>query len=160
MHVLINRYLKEYEEVVSAEPWYGVGVLATLKTIDYLIANERPASLGHSIAMILDHMIKWKRFTIEKLKENYEYKIQDNSTADWNHHLILNSEEEWKALIKTYLSAHRELLELLGAKEDDWLSHKTAGKDYTNDYLIRGSIQHDVYHTAQIRLIHKILKVV
>jgi uncharacterized damage-inducible protein DinB len=158
MKLLIDRYLKEYDEVVYEEPWYGEGVLSTLNTIDSLIANEKPALVNHSIAIILDHMIKWKRFTIEKLKENEEYKILNNTNADWNHHLILNSKEEWSALIQTYISTHRELQQLLSTKDDTWLTQTTAGKHYSNDYLIRGIIQHDVYHLAQIRLIHKMIK--
>jgi hypothetical protein len=52
MKLLIDRYLKEYDEVVYEEPWYGEGVLSTLNTIDSLIANEKPALVNHSIAII------------------------------------------------------------------------------------------------------------
>jgi len=51
-----------------------------------------------------------------------------------------------------------EILELLDTKSDSWLYEFVLGKDYTNEYMISGAIQHDIYHLGQINLIYSQLQ--
>jgi uncharacterized damage-inducible protein DinB len=156
--MLIEKYINDFDEVFSKQPWYGEAVLPTLNTINHAIAGRKPERVENTIAIIVDHMIKWKRFAIEKLKGNMDFKIEINSGADWNHHLVVNNEDEWQGLINMLISAQQELVQQLTLKNDEWLFQKTFGKDYSNDYLIKGIMDHDVYHLGQIRLLKKMLE--
>jgi len=50
------------------------------------------------------------------------------------------------------------MIHLLTTKPDTWMCHLVDGKDYKNEYMIMGAIQHDIYHIGQINFLYNQLK--
>lgn len=151
----IDALIAEYNDVFSGTPWFGESVLNSLKAIPYQQVNHRPATKDHSIADLCVHMLNWRRFGIEKLKDHAAFDIVLNSTADWEEGVILKNAEDWQALQDALEASQVAIITMLRTKSDQWLEQKAAGKAYTNLYLLRGILQHDIYHLGQIRWINR-----
>jgi|SRR5690606_3859740 len=98
-------------------------------------------------------MIQWKRFTIEKIKENESFHIELNSNQDWKKGKIY-TQEEFAELIRNFKTACEELIDLIKDKEDSFLENLAYNK-YSYKTLIEESIQHDIYHAGQLVLLRK-----
>ena len=151
----IEEVVKEYKEIFEGEPWHGEALLNTLEGISFQLVNYKPREDFHSIAELLNHLLAWRKFVLEKLHGNQEYDIEINSPQDWEQHIRLESLKEWRKLIEEVKSSQQEIEKTLSGKKDEWLLQYTPGKNYSNEYMMMGIIHHDVYHAGQIRLIRK-----
>src|SRR5690606_37079686 len=106
---------------------------------------------SNSLGQILEHMIQWKRFTLEKLKGNESFHIELNSDQDWNKGKIY-TQKEFAELIRSFKAACEELIDFISNKEDSFLDN-LAYKKYSYKTLIEGSIQHDIYQAGQLALL-------
>lgn len=140
-------------ETFNGDPWYGDSVMKKLKEIDFKIVNETSAHSSNTIAMIVQHLINWRTFAIEKLKGNSEFDILLNSKEDWAE-IIISNEIEWNELLLKLEETQNEIIKILTIMDDDeFLKTQTPGRNYNFEYLINGIIQHDIYHLGQIGII-------
>lgn len=149
--VEIKNIIASLEASFNGEPWFGDSVMSKLNSIQFKLINEQ-INDSNSIAKLVLHIIQWRIFTIEKLKENKNFDIELNSESDWPDTTIEN-EIRWKKLLEKLKQTQKELLELITKLDDSFLYRKTSGTDYTNGKLLEGIIQHDIYHLGQIGLI-------
>jgi len=78
--------------------------------------------------------------------------IRLGSDEDWAD-LVIKSRLEWKELKKEIMQSNDTLVGLLKEKEDDWLSTKLPGKVFSYNFMLKGIIQHDIYHIGQVNLL-------
>ncbi len=144
-----------YQEVFNGNPWYGDAVMKKLESLDHNHVNKVPDFMTHSIAMIVQHMISWRRFAIEKLNGNVAFDIQVNSTVDWGETEISN-ETEWKELLHQLQETQHEIIGFLNKMDnEEILKTQTSGRNYDFEFLFYGIIQHDIYHLGQIAIVNK-----
>jgi len=148
----IKEVTESLKTVYSGQPWYGNNLLHILSTIGSGNPNAN-FNGSNSLGQILEHMLQWKRFTIEKLKGNESFHIELNSVQDWNKEKIY-TQEEFAELISSFKTACEELMDFIKDKEDSFLEN-LAYKKYRYKTLIEGSIQHDIYHAGQLALLIK-----
>jgi len=154
----IEEIIKSLSEIFEGEPWYGESVMRKLENVPYVIGYKTCIPESHSVAQIVGHLIAWKTFAAEKLKNNEEYNIEIDSKEDWPV-IEVQSQEEWEDLKRKLVAAQSKIYEILLQKEDDsFLGDKVSGKEYNFGYLLNGIIQHDIYHLGQIGLIESQLK--
>ena len=140
------------EQTFDGNPWYGNSVIKNLEKIQDCDPNNS-FKKGNSIGQILEHMIAWRIFTIEKLKGNSEYLVEMNSKDDWNKEGNY-SDTDCQRLIDKLKETQKELISLIKKKSSDaWLSEKVPGSKYHFHYLLNGIIQHDIYHVGQIAIL-------
>lgn len=145
-------------EIFEGEAWYGHSVMRKLENVPYKIGYKTCVPESHSCAEIVAHLIAWKTFAIEKLKSNDEYAIEPDSEDDWPE-IEITSAQEWEVLKRKLVAAQSEIYRLLEEmKDDSFLDEKVKGEDYDFEYLLRGIIQHDIYHLGQIGLIESQFK--
>ncbi len=149
---MLTNLINEFNDVFEGEPWYGASVLDSLQAMPVELLNDKPYAAGHSVAVLLKHMLAWRIFVLEKLKQNKDYKIALNSPADWDHDFIISDSREWQQLIETYKQAQQELIVLLKEREEEWLLEQVPGNDYSYRHMLNGILYHDIYHLGQIRL--------
>ncbi|WP_165499056.1 DinB family protein [Gramella sp. KN1008] len=150
--------IRSLSEIFEGEPWYGESVMKKLENVPYKIGYETCVPDSHSVAEIVGHLISWKSFAAEKLNDNNGYDIEIDSETDWPI-VEIKSPEEWEALKRRLVAAQSNIYKFLEAKPDDsFLEEKVNGQDYNFEFLIRGIIQHDIYHLGQIGLIESQLK--
>ena len=129
-----------------------------LENVSYEIGYKTCIPESHSVAQIIGHLTAWKLYAVEKLHKNSDFEIRIDSKADWPD-IEVRSTREWEILKRNLVAAQSEIYEYLEKKEDDsYLDETVEGKEYTFEYLLRGIIQHDIYHLGQIGLIESQLK--
>ncbi|WP_109830085.1 DinB family protein [Reichenbachiella versicolor] len=151
---LINAAIESFE----GDLWLGDSLMGKLNDIDFKSVNRSLPNSTNSIAKIVQHIINWRVFMLEKLNDNHSFDIVLNTDNDWTD-ITINSESEWKSLLEKLISTQNELIQFLESLDsDDFLNRITSGKEYSFEYLIEGIIQHDIYHSGQIGLIYASVK--
>lgn len=130
--------------------------MTIMDKVSYSQVNVRPEGFSKSIAGLLRHMIAWRVFTIKKLRGMADFKIDPESAANWDSSNV--SEKEWNGLLKLLKKTQDALLGVFETLESENFTEGVPGSIYKKDYLIRGIIQHDVYHLGQIAVLKDIIK--
>ncbi len=154
----IEDCIVQIKEVFDGEPWYGTSILKVLENIPVEFWNQKAGKMSHSIAELVYHIIDWRSFVVEKLKNNTVYSIELNSEKDWRKQVSIVSQDQKKVIIKELNKTQELILEELDQKSDSWLNEFVLGKDYSNQYMINGLVQHDIYHLGQINMLYNMLK--
>ena len=143
--------LKTFKRVNDEKPWYGKSIT---KIITQEIDPNTQTGHAHSIGQILQHMISWRKFAIEKLKGNADFKIELEAKVNFDPERSY-SQEEYQALVGEFQRCQEEIISQMEAREGDaWLRDTVPGSKYSMHYLLQGIIQHDIYHAGQIALLH------
>ena len=142
------------DTVVKGTPYYGDSINSIIDQLTFEHANNAIED-GHSIAQILKHMQAWRLYAIEHLKGNDHYDLELGSDKDWSK-LIVNSPSEWNALKEEFKESHERLTGLLKRKDNSWLSIKMPGKEFSYNFMLKGIMQHDLYHIGQVNLLKNI----
>ena len=152
--MLASKLIKEIDEVLTGIPWYGSQVVKIIEQVDQKWIHEKKGG-PHSIADILLHMIAWTEETNERLKGKV---ASDPARGDWPD----PSEHSWVELIGLFMLSNDHLKNTIVKMDDKLLSEQVNDNRKVNfveseNYigLIRGIIQHNIYHSAQIALLNK-----
>ena len=81
-----------------------------------------------------------------------DYDIELGSDMDWPD-IIINSPSEWDELKEEFKQSHETLIDLLKGKDDNWLSTKLPRKEFSYNFMLKGIMQHDLYHIGQVNLL-------
>ena len=147
----IDKVSFQFSNAFNGTPFYGDSIWKSIESIPYEKANNA-FNGGHSIAQILSHMLVWRDFAIRKIKGDTAYDVEIGSEVDWPK-VNIQSEAEWKELKDRFQQSQTHILELLKEKDDNWLKEKLPGKPYSYNAMIKGTIQHDIYHTGQVNVL-------
>jgi len=150
----VEKLVFQFENVFRGTPYYGDSVSNILDQITFESANNS-VNNGHSIAQILQHMLAWRILAIEHLKGNVDYDIELGSNVDWPD-IKMNTPLQWKSLNEAFANSNEVLIELLGEKTDDWLNSKMPKKEFSYNFMLKGILQHDIYHSGQINLLKSV----
>ncbi len=155
MNTELEKIAHRLTEMFDEQPWFGPQLLKKLQSIPFEYWNTKATPSKNDVARLLQHMINWRIFTIEKLKGNDDFNIELNSEADWSD-VSISTEEDKNALINEFMDTQQQILELLKSKDDSLLDKPVGSRDYNFRYLLEGIIQHDIYHLGQIALVARI----
>ena len=150
--LLIAEQLKDTYE---GTPWFGRNIKEILNEIDESIVSEKPNG-QHSILELLWHMITWKEFTINRLR-NEDTDLQYFEKNDWRK-LEHGDNSLWRKGLELFEQLHSELLEVVQQQKDELLSRTVEGKNYDFRKLLYGAVDHDIYHLGQAAYLKKMLK--
>ena len=150
--IKIDSYLQSARDSFEGKPWYGTSTMRILEQVTDSQINVVPEGFQKSIATLLRHMLAWKIFVIAKLKGDAEYRIPEASSTNWDHEPI-ESWEAWQKFIVEIQEKHAEFLRHVDSLSDIDLDQQVEGSIYSKEYLIRGAIQHDIFHLGQIALL-------
>lgn len=140
--------LKDFRDYHDNKPWYGKSVMAVLNSIKW---SSIDPSKAKSIISILAHLVQWKKFILEKLKDNSEFSIKVDSKDDWPVYDSYD-QEEFNRLRKDCSEIHSQILQIIEQGID--LNGSVDGH-YNKHYMLLGLMQHDIYHIGQIALLAK-----
>lgn len=152
MTAKISSYIDRLDEAFQGSTWFGNTVLKTIESVNDFDCNFKLGN-GNSAGQIIEHMINWKVFVIEKLKGNAQFDIEINSINDWNREKEY-TKEEFSTLLDKAKSTHEELIRILKSKTNsEWLNLSVPGREYPYKYIVNGIMQHDIYHSGQIAVL-------
>ncbi|MDV3308979.1 MAG: DinB family protein [Cyclobacteriaceae bacterium] len=152
-NVRILRYVDHFREVYDGSPWYGDNIVTKLGNLTDDTALARPVQGMHSVGEVVSHMTYWRQSVISRLQKDSSFQASVNSEDNWKDLARLKA-EGWEAVHRAFVTSQEQLVRVLSQQSDDILDQEYSdGRTY--DYLIRGVINHDVYHLGQIGLIRK-----
>jgi uncharacterized damage-inducible protein DinB len=149
MNQRVLKIKKDLQEVVWGEPWFGECLMEKLNRFSEERFFQKPFGKLHSVAEQLSHMTFWRKEVIKSIKNPYWEGHGMDSPENWIDNDLLK-EKGKKSLIKDFLHSQQELDLLLDEKDDQFLD--TAYRENTFEFIVRGIIQHDIYHIGQIGL--------
>ena len=151
----VKSIIKNLQNVLDGNPWFGRPVYSILNEIHPVMVYTKPGGNSHSLIELLYHIITWAEFTAKRLEKDLESDMQAFEQMDWR--LIDPHVHTWANALEQFKTAHDRILELLQDKDDDFLKEKVDYRDYNFRFLLNGLIQHDIYHLAQIAYVKKLL---
>jgi len=153
----VKNYISKFEQVYGGGNWLAENFEAKLNAITEKQAFARPIPGVHSVAEIIWHCIYWRTVLLKRIEGNLSYRSE---TVDTLNFLTIEDLQKkgWPNLLQELSETQCTLLKLLSLKNDSFLELEYE-PGHTYDYIIEGTLQHDLYHLGQIGLVLKILKV-
>jgi uncharacterized damage-inducible protein DinB len=150
----IERITRQLEKAFGKQPWYGTSVMGILKQVDPSIVHRK---LGpHSIVILLQHMVAWRKYVIAKLGGDDSFEVTD----EMNFYEPPATNKSWSDALASLEKSQRDLVGAMAKFPNERLDELVpkASYKYTWYTLLHGIIQHDVYHLGQIALLRKALQ--
>jgi len=151
---------KELEQVLSGDPWYGSNIYHILEQVTFETVYEKPGNSVHNIAGIVLHMLSWTEEVLDRLNG---MPAQLPSSGDWPDPGAPD-EEKWQRYVNDLKLVNVNLLGVIqNFPGEDWnkpmLDERSPelGTGVSYKELVRGLIQHHVYHSGQIALLVRLL---
>ncbi len=156
MNKEVQFIITSLQETLDGDPWYGRPIAAIFKEVDPTSVFVNPDEKGHAIIELLYHMIAWAGFVQTRLEEENPKKNSAYfETIDWRE--IDPTIHTWKNGVHELKAIHNKIIALLQSKNDDFLATPVRERKYNMGYLLRGLIQHNIYHLGQIAYVKKLL---
>ena len=149
--------IRNLQNILSGEPWFGRPVYSLLEETDASKVYIKPNANSHSLADLLYHMVTWAAFTLKSLEKTGEEEIRAIEQLDWR--TIDPAIHSWEKGLAELKSVHEKIILAIKDKDDEFLSDKVDLRKYNFRFLLNGLIQHNIYHIGQIAYIKKLLTV-
>lgn len=159
MNIIIDHIIEQLIEIQNGKTWIGSSYDSKLNGIDNNLVFETPIKGLHSIAQIFSHLTLWRNEAILKIKTGKGSKT-DDCEENWPTNEKLRA-KGWTKIKSEYNNSLSELIELLKAKDDEFLDKEYYDTDFKGNFkysfLIKGMLHHDIYHLGQLGIIIKYL---
>ena len=147
--------IRNLQNVLNGEPWYGRPVYSMLDEIDPAIVYKNPAEGSHSLIDLLYHLLTWAEFTLKSLEKAEKENITAIEKMDWRE--INPADHSWEKGLAEFRQVHERIIQLLNEKDDAFLSEMVNHRKFNFRFMLNGLIQHDIYHLGQIAYLKKLL---
>lgn len=145
-------------EVLSGSPWHGPSVYGILEPITFEAAYEKPSGSVHNIAEFVLHMIAWAEEVIDRMNGKT---ATDPVSGDWPE-TGAPDEQKWQNYVNDLKLVNVNLQgaisnfdpEKWDIKIDDQRGFEPIA---TYEEMVRGLIDHHIYHSGQIALLKRII---
>jgi uncharacterized damage-inducible protein DinB len=155
MNKEVQSIIKNLENVLNGQPWYGKPVYALLGEVSTTVVDKKPTDKSHSLLELLYHMNTWAEFTLKSVQGAQESEIKNVTEKDWRD--MSSPQLGWEKGLKEFKSIHEELLKILPTKDDQFLDEMVKLRKFNYGFLLNGLIQHNIYHVGQIAYLQKLL---
>lgn len=156
MNMEIKSIIKNLENTLSGQPWFGRAVYELLSEIDESKVSIKPNNTEHSILELLWHMNTWAAFVLAHLEQRSAEEIKAFEADDWR--TIDPSKHSWQKGMTELKTNHKKIAELLANKEDSFLKEMVPDRQFNFRFMLNGLIQHNIYHAGQIAYLSKMFK--
>jgi uncharacterized damage-inducible protein DinB len=151
--------MQDLRNVYAGHPWHGSSVTDVLAGVDADTAARRIIPTAHTIWELVLHMTVWTREVTSRLQGA----APKSPPEDWPAPRFGGGAAAWKSALDDLGAAHKEVEVVVAALEPAdlvrWIGDKrdpALGAGVTVGTLIRGLIQHHVYHEGQIALLKRV----
>ena len=156
--MIAEQLSKDLTEVLQGNPWYGPSVYSIIDEVSFEAAFEKPPGSIHSIAGIVLHMISWTEEVIDRMNG---LPSQVPSSGDWPDPAAPD-EQKWQNYVSDLKLVNVNLLGIIqNCPEEQWGDQVVGTIENdpgtTFDTLVKGLIQHHIYHSGQVSLLLRII---
>ncbi len=151
----LNSIIADFNSFFDDNPWFGDSYLDVISDISAEDALVTPPN-GHSIAVILWHMVKWRKTLTERLLGNTDFRADVTDADNWPS-AESQTPATWEAAKSAFAEQQTILIEHLGIREESFLDTEfMPGRNYRR--LVAGVLQHDIYHLGQIAFLKGLIR--
>ena len=151
----IGSVIKNLENILHGQPWYGRAVIEILEEVKPSTVYEKPGGSDHSLIEILYHMITWSEFTLNRLNGDQDQDLSASEAMDWR--VIDPKIHSWKKGMAEFKRINKKIIAVLKTKNDEFLKEIVDYRKYNFRFLLNGMMQHHIYHLGQVAYINKLL---
>jgi uncharacterized damage-inducible protein DinB len=151
---------QDLEKILYGDPWYGPSVYDIIDQVSFEAAFEKPPGSVHNIAGIVLHMISWTEEVMDRMNG---LNAQLPSSGDWPDPGTPD-EQKWQNYVNDLKLVNVNLLGIIqGFTEEQWNEpfkderNRELGTGVSFEELVKGLIQHHIYHSAQVSLLNRII---
>jgi hypothetical protein len=145
---------KSVRQTVTGPMWHGPSLNEALEGLNYVAANSRSVGGAHSIWELALHIASWADIARTRLGERA---LPDPPRSrDWPP-VPAPSPSAWRQAVEQIGSSYDALANHVEWLKSEDLARMVPGRDYTVETMIRGVIEHGVYHAGQIAILKKAL---
>lgn len=148
---LTEQIADAYRAATLKDAWYGPSLAELLAKTSPELATTPPLPDAHSIATLLQHLLLWN--------ERIRLTSADHPMPKWE------PEKEWaeppipwSELVARWNQSRDRLEERIRKFPVEDLPKTVPGRDYAYEFLLRGSIEHVIYHSGQIAMVLSMLR--
>lgn len=141
----------DYRRATIAGAWYGPSLAELLKCITPEQAVTKPQGATHSIRELLQHLLLWNE-RIRKTNETCPMPKWE-AEKEWGEAPIA-----WNELLERWNTSRDLLEERLRTFPVEYLAKQTPGRTYPYEFLLHGIVQHTIWHSGQIAMVHSMVK--
>lgn len=149
----IDTLIEEMRTVLEGEPWFGRPMYAILEEIHPALVFKKPNEDAHSLIDLIYHTITWIEFTLSRVEGDQHHGNEWEEVNNWRQ--IDPLEHTWARALSELRELHERLFKSLEAWNDKMLDNKVEGRDYNFRFLLKGLIQHNIYHLGQVAYVKK-----
>ena len=154
MNKEIQSIIRNLENTLDGDPWFGRPVYAMLREVDSSIAFKRPTAESHSLIDLLYHMLTWSEFTLKRIEKDRINDLAAFEKIDWRE--IDPKVHDWDEGLAAFIATHQQIMALLQTKDDSFLKEIVDYRQYNFRFLLNGLIQHNIYHLGQVAYLRKL----
>jgi hypothetical protein len=154
MNKELQSIIRNMENVMYHQPWYGDAVMVMLKKIHPAVVYINPKN-SHAAIEIVYHLIAWTKFTADAV--NGVIAEGDVGEIPMNWRGINPKVHTWNAALDELEQTHKALIASLQTKDDALLNQKLPNREYNYRFLLNGLMQHNIYHLGQIAFLKSLL---
>lgn len=147
---------EQLKDAYEGQPWFGRSAKELLSEV-----SEEDAFIKlngqHSILELIWHMITWREFTLECLREKDNAGTKKFEELDWRE-LDHSNKHLWQEGLQKLNETQAGLISTLQQQRDSILPRQVKDRKYDYRKLLNGIVQHDIYHLGQIAFINKQLR--
>lgn len=145
------QFADSYRAVTIKGAWYGPTVAELIAKVSPDLAATPLVAGAHSISALLQHLLLWN----ERIR----------NTSDSQPMPLWEAEKEWaeppipwNELVARWNQSRDLLEEKIRNFPVEDLSKQVPGRNYAYEYLLRGIVQHTIYHSGQIAMVLSMLR--
>jgi uncharacterized damage-inducible protein DinB len=140
-----------YHAVTVRGAWYGPALAELLEQISAEFAVKPPVAGAHSISALLQHLLLWNERVRNTGDQNPLPRWEPDK--EWAEPPI-----PWNNLVIRW-NRSRDLLEdrIRNFSEED-LQKQVPGRTYPYETMLRGIVQHTIWHSGQIAMVLSMLR--
>lgn len=139
------------DRAISGPMWHGPALAELLAGIEADGARARPFAGRHSIWELVLHLAAWARIADDRLAGKL---FEPTAEEDWPV-LPPPTVAAWQESVAQLYGAYRHLAQSVGSLTDEAIANRVPGHDYTIESMLRGVIEHGVYHGGQIAILKR-----
>lgn len=139
-----------YRAATVKDAWYGPSLAGLIARTSPELATTPPLPNAHSISTLLQHLLLWN--------ERIRLTSADHPIPKWE------PEKEWaepaipwNELVPRWNRSRDGLEERIRNFPVEDLGKQVPGRDYAYEVLLRGSVEHVIYHSGQIAMVLSML---
>lgn len=145
------------DEAYNKHTWHGTNLRGSIRGLTFNQASWRPSAGRHNIWEIVLHTAYWK-YAVRRRLLNEKRGSFPLKGSNWFKRSSEFGEKIWKADVKLLDEMHKSLLKAVSEMNPSELRKKPSNSKFSNESIIFGIANHDIYHAGQIQLIKRLLK--